>query len=367
MIRIRIAWYVALLPGEKAMTSLHNITILIIALFVASVCAAEDSRGTAEQRFNLVADEDPAADDVMADDVMADQSAPPAAAVDNVDCYEYGAAPGLLGGLIKPSDHCFDDFISPMTNPVFFEDPRTLTEARFIFFNHWLPESLGGSDARLIAMQVRAALTDRLSIVAAKDGYIMSDAKGPLAGVFDDGWADVSLGLKYNLLVDPCCGRIVSVGVAYELPVGSRDALQGNGDGEFNIYITAGQRIGCDSHWLSASGFRLPVDDNAETTVWYWSNHLDHYLGHGVYAFGEANWYHWLAAGDVAAFNGIEGVDVINLGGTGVAGNDIVTGALGLKLKPCCNREIGVAYETHLTDRRGVFEDRLTVDLILRY
>lgn len=35
-----------------------------------------------------------------------------------------------LLGLIAPSDHCFDDFISPMTNPVFFEDPRTLTEAR---------------------------------------------------------------------------------------------------------------------------------------------------------------------------------------------------------------------------------------------
>ena len=43
---------------------------------------------------------------------------------------------GLCGGWILPSDHCFDDFISPMTNPVFVEDPRTLTEARLIYLRH---------------------------------------------------------------------------------------------------------------------------------------------------------------------------------------------------------------------------------------
>ena len=274
---------------------------------------------------------------------------------------------GLLGGLIQPSDHCFDDFISPMTNPVFFEDPRTLTEARLIFIHHWLPEALGGSDVRLLAVQARAAVTDKLSIVAAKDGFIMSDATGPLAGIVEDGWADVSLGLKYNLLVDPCCGRIVSGGVAYELPIGSHDAQQGNGDGEFNLYLSAGQRLGCNGHWLTCTGFRLPSNRNEETTVWYWSNHIDKEICCGVYAFAEANWYHWLASGERAAFNGVQGGSLFNLGATGVAGDDIVTGALGLKFKPCCNREIGVAYETHLTDRRGILKDRLTVDLILRY
>ena len=276
-------------------------------------------------------------------------------------------ASGLLGGLIQPSDHCFDDFISPMTNPVFFEDPRTLTEARIIFINHRLPNALGGNDVRLIGVQARAAVTDRLSIVAAKDGFIMSDAAGPLAGVVQDGWADVSLGLKYNLLVDPCCGRIVSGGIAYELPIGSHDAQQGNGDGEFNLYLSAGQRVGCNGHWLTCTGFRLPTNGNEETTVWYWSNHIDREIRCGVYAFAEVNWYHWLASGERAAFNGVQGGSLFNLGGTGVAGDDIVTGALGVKVKPCCNREIGVAYETHLTDRRGILEERLTVDLILRY
>ncbi|MCE3014495.1 MAG: hypothetical protein ACK56W_21240 [Pirellula sp.] len=31
-------------------------------------------------------------------------------------------------GWIKPSEDCYDDFISPMTNPVYFEDPRQLRQ-----------------------------------------------------------------------------------------------------------------------------------------------------------------------------------------------------------------------------------------------
>jgi hypothetical protein len=63
----------------------------------------------------------------------------------------------------------------------------------------------------------------------------------------------------------------------------------------------------------------------------------------------------------------VEGIDLFNLGSIGVDNNDIVTGAVGLKIKPSRNTEIGVIIETHLTDRRDVFEDRLGVDWILRY
>lgn len=96
----------------------------------------------------------------------------------------------LLGyGIIKPSDHCYDCFISPISNPFFFEDPRTLTEARFIYAHHKLPGTLGGGDLDVVALQLRAALTDRLSIVAAKDGFVFAGSDAPL----DDGWNDVSM------------------------------------------------------------------------------------------------------------------------------------------------------------------------------
>lgn len=50
-----------------------------------------------------------------------------------------------LLGVFVPSDCRFDEFISPMTNPVYFEDPRNLTEARVIFLNNQVPGAvLGG-------------------------------------------------------------------------------------------------------------------------------------------------------------------------------------------------------------------------------
>ncbi|MCA9065758.1 MAG: hypothetical protein KDA96_21965, partial [Planctomycetaceae bacterium] len=55
-----------------------------------------------------------------------------------------GCGSGITS-LLHKSDHCFDEFISPITNPIFFEDPRTLTEARLIYVNHSLPAALGSS------------------------------------------------------------------------------------------------------------------------------------------------------------------------------------------------------------------------------
>lgn len=55
-----------------------------------------------------------------------------------------GIGDDKLLGLFVASDHCFDDFVSPMTNPIFFEDPRTLTELRPIYMHHKLPQGLGG-------------------------------------------------------------------------------------------------------------------------------------------------------------------------------------------------------------------------------
>lgn len=266
-----------------------------------------------------------------------------------------------LFGLFVASDHCYDSFISPMTNPVFFEDPRTLTEARFFYLHHRLPSAVGGGEVNLVAMQARAALTDRLSIVAAKDGYMTSTS--PL---IDDGWADVAVGLKYNLYADPSKQRLLSAGVSYEIPWGSPRSLQGNGDGEFHLYTTGGAQLGCHSHWISATGVRLPADRGDESTSIYWSNHFDYEFAKGWYALAEVNWFHWLDAGNGGVAN-VEGGDLFNLGSTGVKGKDIATQAVGLKYKRNRHREIGIAYEFPLTSQKDVFENRLTVDWIFRY
>jgi hypothetical protein len=273
-----------------------------------------------------------------------------------------GLGDGRLLGLLHPSDHCFDRFISPMTNPVFFEDPRTLTEARAIYLNHNVPAAAGGGDLQVIAVQLRAAVTERLSIVASKDGYVISSN-----ALIDDGWADVAAGLKYNLFADPASQRILSTGFHYEMPVGTPRTFQGNGDGEFHLYLTGGAEILGDGHWLSASGFRLPSDPDAESSMWYWSNHFDYEVARGWYALTEVNWFNWIGAGTNVALAGVEGGDLFNFGSVGVAGNDIVTQAVGIKYKRNSHRELGAAYEFPLTDRKDVIDGRFTLDWIFRY
>lgn len=268
---------------------------------------------------------------------------------------------GLLG-LIKKSDHCFDDFISPMTNPVFFEDPRTLTEARAIFANHSVPNSLGGGNAQLYAMQLRAALSEDLSIIATKDGFLVSD--NPLIA---DGWMDVSAGLKLNVYKDYQSQTLASVGATYEIPMGSTRTLQGNGEGEFHFFGSGATEFLDDFHYITGTGLRLPVDQNAESTMIYWSNHVDRKLGKsGFYLLGETNWYHWTDDGNVFPAP-VEGLDIFNFGSTGVDENDIVTGAIGVKYKPSGNMEIGLAWEAPLTSRRDILDDRITFDWIFRY
>lgn len=286
-----------------------------------------------------------------------------AAPLQGQDLFESFLFEGPGPGLIGPSDHGFDNFISPMTNPVFFEDPRTLTEARFIFLNHHVPDALGGGDVQVYALQLRAAITEDLSLIATKDGFIVSD--NPL---INDGWADIALGLNYNLYKDVQNQELLSAGFTFELPTGSSQALQGNGDGEFNLFVSGGIELFPEWHYLTVSGFRLPTNRAEESSVWYWSNHLDRQLGQsGLYLFGETNWYHWMGSGKAFTLAPVEGVDLFNLGAVGVSGNDIVTGALGVKYKPSAAMELGLAWELPLTDRRDVLHDRITFDCIVRY
>lgn len=202
-------------------------------------------------------------------------------------CCDEGPLSGLLGRILRPSDHCFDGFISPMTNPFFFEDPRTLTEARLIFAHHNIPAAVaGGGSAQLYAMQVRLALTERLSVIANKDGFLVSSNP-----VIRDGWADIAAGLKYNLIRDVARQRLLSVGATYELPTGSPRTFQGNGDGEFNLFYSGARRLADNFNWLSGGGIRIPADDDAESSSMYLSNHFDVRMTERFYLLTEVNWF----------------------------------------------------------------------------
>lgn len=290
------------------------------------------------------------------------------------DCGKDGL--GLLDclqGVLKPSDYCFDDFISPMINFVFFEDPRNVTELRPIYVNHWVPPTVGNGisadgNIQLFAAQFRVKLTDRLSLIAVKDGFIVDDTRGTLGTLLSDGWADVTAGLKYNLIRDAQKGRLLSIGGTYELPIGSTRSLQDIGDGEFHVFATGGQRLaGGNAHLLSSVGYRFPVDNDIQTSALHWSNHFDVRLTKKAYVFTELAWWHWTEDAANGAAIGIAGQDLFNLFANDVAGNDLVTQNVGLKLKPNRNIEAGIAYEFPLTAFKDVIDNRIQTELILRY
>jgi hypothetical protein len=280
---------------------------------------------------------------------------------------------GFMCGLIKPSDHCFDDFISPMINFVHFEDPRTLTELRPIFVNHWVPSTIGnnidaGGSIQLMAVQFRVALTERLSLIGVKDGYIWDNTDGALDTLLDDGWASVTAGLKYNLLRNTQSGTLASVGATYELPVGSRSALQDVGDGEFHFFATGGQRfLDGNAHWLSAFGWRVPSDGFLQTESIHWSNHFDVKVTESLYLLTEFAWWHWTDSAEGGLPLGVAGQDLFNLPANDVTDNDLVTQNVGMKYKPSGKAEYGLAWEFPLTEFKDVIEGRLQAEVILRY
>ncbi len=276
-------------------------------------------------------------------------------------CVGFGEKEKLFG-FIRPTSDAFSDFVSPMSNPLFFEDPRNLSEIHFIYLNQKIPRGAFAGTLNVFAAQIRASLTDRLSIVASNDGFVTSS--NPLVL---DGWADVSAGLKYNLIQDAEQGKLLSAGFAYIMPVGSTRTLQAQGDGDFHLYLSGGKRIGCKAHYLTSTGFRLPANAALGSKMFYWSNHLDYQVSKKFYLLGEVNWFNWFQGGNNAALPTIEGGDLINLGSNDVAGNNIVTAAFGLKMRVSGLSEMGLAYEIPVSSRNDLMDNRLTVDYNLRF
>jgi hypothetical protein len=193
-----------------------------------------------------------------------------------------------------------------------------MTRARFVFLNQMIPGSsvIGKGDLQVYALQLSVALNERWSFIATKDGYNTVQAQGiPNA----QGWADVAAGLKYVLHRDPCSQFIVSTGFTYEL---SRDNLvafrgaggvfQGNGDGMWHPFVTAGKKFGC-YHAIGVVGMHVPNNGNKESESIFYSLHVDRQLTDCWYAVFEFNGINYTDSGNALAVNQ-EGGDWINLG-----------------------------------------------------
>jgi len=282
---------------------------------------------------------------------------------------------GCEGGR-KPfqSDHCFDDFISPLSNPFYFEDPRALTEVRPIFIYQSVPNKnqSGGGNIEFFGLQGRLALTDRLSVVLNELGGIAFQPDHPNALFPKDqtGFAEIKIGPKYTFLRNECWGTVAAAGLTFDFPAGSHRVFQDTGDLSLIPYVTVGQRIGKSFHALGTLGYSAAVD-NVRSDFLFGSLHLDYDVAniHKIYPLLELNWFHYTQNGNGAnGTSGFEGRDLVNFGSTGVKGHDEVSLAAGVRLKPFNEHiEFGAAAEFPLTNQKDLMEFRLMLDVIFRH
>jgi hypothetical protein len=280
------------------------------------------------------------------------------------------------------------DFIRPMTNPVYFDlaVPQTYVHPIFIYQN--LPEkvevNVGGTILQVpvgghftvAALAFEYALSERFSIVAAKDGYINFRPKETLNKA--TGFADLAAGVKYAFILNPADKLALAGKVLIELPVGNKEVFQGNGGGNISPSILLTKGFG-DFQFAATVGTIIPFDSGEESTMLYNSWHLSYGIAKRFYPLIELNHFRVLSAGkgkadfteqlnveDLVTF---EGGDLINLGAKHADRNkDFVTMAAGLRFKMTDNLNIGAAYEFPLTSKeKGLMKNRITASLIYQF
>jgi hypothetical protein len=265
------------------------------------------------------------------------------------------------------SDRAFPRFVGPISNPILAKDPRSLTEARLLFINDQIPPEhpLGAGDFQVLGLQVRAALTERLTFIADKDGFAWIH---PSTGRTQDGWLDIAVGLKYLLVRDIENQLLLGAGIQYEPQTGEKRVFQNQGHGVMTGFVYGGKEFGERVHLLGNFGYQFGLDPNQNSSFLYGSLHLDYRVLCRLYPLVELNWFHYTDGGDRGLPPAIgEGDDLLNLGTSGVAGNDLVTLAAGLKAIVNEHLDTGVALEFPLTNRRDLLETRLLVEMIFRY
>lgn len=246
-----------------------------------------------------------------------------------------------------------------VTAPYYNEDSFVTTDLRFWYAYHKFPEAglIDGGKAQVAAVQARVALTDKLQLVAYKDGYIWIDS-----GLVDEnGWNDVGAGLKFNFWQDFENQFHAAVGVGYEFPWGDQKVLQN--DANFRAWLSLDKGFGA-LHFGATANFLIDTsgDDPLGTSDrFFWHFRTDYHLCDWFSPVININGYHALEDDEeVVPFSGI---DVANLGG----GEDVVTFGVGAEFRffpETQNLAFRFAYETPLTKNEDLYGYRWTFSLV---
>lgn len=279
-----------------------------------------------------------------------------------------------------PAPTGFESARRPISNPTLFDLALPTTNIHPIYIHHNLPNNVSiggggtvplGGDVDVYALQFEYALSDRLSIVATKDGYVDINDNTLNALGYDDGFANLGAGVKYAFILDPASGTAVSGTATIELPTGNDDVFQGEGDGAINL-IASGLKLMDAWQFAGAVGAQIPFSHEQATSTFV-SAHASYEVSKWFIPLVELNWFHVVDSGDggglfppVSNIVAFEGNDFFNLGAANAHQNrDLVNAAIGFRSRITDTVNVGVAYEIPLTDDQdSLWDDRLTIDLV---
>lgn len=284
----------------------------------------------------------------------------------------------LLGGSATASADGFPDFegslgegrfkryVPPVANPLFHETPYITTEIRPIYLHNEVPDELltDGGEIDVIACEVRIALTERLGFIASKDGYADVELDKVLTDD-EDGFVNISFGLKYAVFSDPAREAIFTVGVEYEPPTGRLEVsgvrLQGKGSGLLDIFASGAIALG-PVGLQAGGGVNVAMDTDFNSSMVHYSMQIDCEIGKGLYPLIAFNGFTIVDHGDRTNVN-FEGIDLVNIGST--EGGTVITAAAGGRLRLWDNVILGGAFELPLTDRKDILEWRVYADVVI--
>lgn len=257
-----------------------------------------------------------------------------------------------------PKEHTF---VHPATSPYFHENSFITTDVRawYAYQNFDDNTPLGEGHGQVAAAEIRLALTDRLQLVAYKDGYLWIDSDN----LDESGWNDVAAGLKWNFYRDLETQLHMAVGAGYQFPWGDSDVLQN--DSEARVWFSIDK--GFDRFHIGAVVNGLFATDDDDT--WgnsnriHWDVHLDYRVNDWFSPIVEFNGNHSLDDDDAAL--PFQGGDLGNFG----KGKDdpIVTAAVGAELRPFDGVAFRAMYEDQLNNEDDLFDWRVTLSLVISY
>ncbi len=272
------------------------------------------------------------------------------------------------------SDHCFDVFISPITNPFLFEDPRSLTEARPIFFIQSIPKNnplFHGGNAEFYGTQLRVALTDRVSIVIHELGGVTINPSSSSRQPSTSGFAELHVGPKFTFLHSTEYQAVGAAGLIFQIPTGPSGVFQNTGNLSLTPYVSLAKNLfpTCygSLNLMDTFGYTIRTD-GIRSDYLYNSFHADWDVAnrHIFYPLIELNWFHYTRSG-TANNLGFEGTDFANIGSMNVSGKNEVNLAVGARYKFTEHIQVGAAAEFPLNKRNDMQEFRFLLDLIVRY